>query len=229
MEVLFFLKERTRFIRHFYETACQPFRETMRKIEAGEEPFEPPYSEDGEPPFLTEWLEADTALDVLGRSCVSMLSESLKLYFKTWEAQLWVERPCEKCFKKSFSDGFLEGYRACFGEALKVNWDECPADFSILEQVTLARNRDQHPDSISSLHATHDQHTRRKHPQPFFIRESEKDLVIDPDNADSPWFFVTLHVSRETLFAAIDHVELLADWLEERMFDAKYPGRSQAS
>lgn len=63
MDVLYFLKERTRFIRYFYETACQPFRETMRKIEAGEEPFEPPYSEDGEPPFLTEWLEADTALD----------------------------------------------------------------------------------------------------------------------------------------------------------------------
>ena len=147
MEVLYFLKERTKFIRNFYDTACLPFRETIRKIEATEEPFKLPYSEDGEPPFLTEWLEADTALDALGRSCVSMLSESLKLYFKTWETQLWVERPCEKCFKKFFGDGFLAGYRACFGEALKVNWDECPADFSILEQVTLARNSDQHPES----------------------------------------------------------------------------------
>lgn len=65
MEVLHFLKERTQFIRYFYDEACQPFCEIKRKIEAGEEPFKPPYSEDGEPPFLEEWLRADTALEVL--------------------------------------------------------------------------------------------------------------------------------------------------------------------
>ena len=97
-----------RFIREFYETAGEPFRETMRKIESGEPPFEPPYSEDGEPPYLSEWIEADTALDVLGRACVSMVSASLKLYFETWEGQLGVvwekgER------KKAFKDGFLHG------------------------------------------------------------------------------------------------------------------------
>ncbi len=55
MEVLFFLKERTKFIRHFYETAGESFRETKRQIEAGEPPFDnPPYSEDGEPPYLEE-------------------------------------------------------------------------------------------------------------------------------------------------------------------------------
>ena len=60
MDVLFFLKERTKFIRYFYETAGEPFRETIRKIEADEAPFDdPPYSEDGEPPFLEEWTEAD--------------------------------------------------------------------------------------------------------------------------------------------------------------------------
>lgn len=149
-----------------------------------------------------------------------MLSESLKLYFKTWETQLWVERPCEKCFKKSFKIGFLEGYRACFGEALKLDWSKCPADFSILDQVTLTRNRDQHPDDITALHTSYDEHTRSKHPQPFFVRESERASLQDPDSADSTWFYLTLHVSRETLFGAIEQVELLADWLEERMFAA---------
>ena len=91
MDVLFFLKERTRFIRYFYQTAAEPFRETIRKIEAGEAPFDdPPYSEDGEPPFLEEWLAADTALAMLGRTCISMLSASLQLYFKTWEGELGV-------------------------------------------------------------------------------------------------------------------------------------------
>ena len=39
MDVLYFLKERTQFIRKYYETASEPFREIMRKIEAGEAPF----------------------------------------------------------------------------------------------------------------------------------------------------------------------------------------------
>ena len=90
MDILFFLKRRTEFIRHFYDTASEPFRETLRKIEAGEIPFEPPYSEDGEPAFQLEWSEAHESLTILGRTCVSMLSASLQLYFKTWERELGV-------------------------------------------------------------------------------------------------------------------------------------------
>jgi hypothetical protein len=52
MDVLGFLKIRTQFILQFYETASEPFREIMRKIDINEAPFFPPYSEDGEPPFL---------------------------------------------------------------------------------------------------------------------------------------------------------------------------------
>jgi len=230
MDVLYFLTERTKFIRYLYENASQPFLETKRKIEAHEEPFEPPYSEDPEPPFLQEWLEADEALEVLGRNCISMLSESLKLYFTTWEAQLWRDRPCETHFKKLFKEnGFLHGYRACFSEALTINWDECPADFSILEQITLARNADQHPESITTIRVSHNEYARRKHPQLFFVRESEKDLMRDPDYAAGPWFDPTLHVSSETLLEAITQVERLADWLEERILDAKFPRRNSTS
>lgn len=57
MNVLYFLKERTRLSRS-YEQAANPFSETIRKIEAEEEPFVPPYSEDPEPAFLAEWVEA---------------------------------------------------------------------------------------------------------------------------------------------------------------------------
>jgi hypothetical protein len=67
MDVLFFLKQRTNFIRQFYETAGQPFREIQRKIEAGEAPFQPDpfdYNEDNEPPFLEEWSRAETSLEI---------------------------------------------------------------------------------------------------------------------------------------------------------------------
>ncbi len=97
MDVLYFLKARTKFIRHFFEAAGKPFRETLRRIETGEAPFDdPPYSEDGEPPFMEEWSEASTALDVLGRSCLSMLSASLQLYFKTLEYELSVTWPLDE-------------------------------------------------------------------------------------------------------------------------------------
>lgn len=84
MDVLYFFKGRTRFLPYFYDSAAAPFRETMRKIEAGEAPFaSPPYREDGEPPYLDEWVEASEAVEVLRRSCLSMLSASLNLYFRT--------------------------------------------------------------------------------------------------------------------------------------------------
>ena len=51
MDVLFFLKDRTRLIRQYYELAALPFAEIMSKIEAEKEPYVPPYSEDGEPPL----------------------------------------------------------------------------------------------------------------------------------------------------------------------------------
>ena len=83
MDVLYFLNKRTSFIRQFYERASAPFDERIRLIEAGEEPFVPPYSEDGEPPFLEEWIEADESRDTLRHACISMLSVALHLFFQT--------------------------------------------------------------------------------------------------------------------------------------------------
>lgn len=59
MDVLHFYKERIRFIRQFYDTAATPFETIMKSIEDGSSPFDnPPYSEDGEPAYLVEWIEA---------------------------------------------------------------------------------------------------------------------------------------------------------------------------
>lgn len=227
MEVLYFLKQRTAFILRFYEAAGAPFRETIRKIEAEEDPFAPPYSGDegdGEPPFLSEWIEADTSLEVLGRTCLSMLSASLELYFKRWEAELGLS--CRHDHKKLFKQsGFLRGYRACFGEAAGIIWDECPADFAILEQVTLARNRDQHPEHITRLGVSHSASDREKYPRPFFTDEVGKKLAEDPDVAGISWMSPRVRVSPDTLSEAVRQVELLAGWLEERLAVAKYPQR----
>lgn len=221
MDVLAFLKDRTRFIRGFYDAASESFRETMRKIEAGKAPFEPPYSEDGEPPYLEEWLEADTALDVLGRAGVSMLSASLKLYFESWERQLGIVWAMGKR-KKTFKDGFLEGYKTCFAEIIGLSWTDCPADLKILEQVTLARNRDQHPDSITRMGVTHTPADREKYPRLFFASEAERKMYDDPEMRGISWMNPSVRVTEETLFRAIEEVEKLAEWLEPRMLAVKY-------
>lgn len=222
MNVLFFLKKRAAFIRRYYDTAAEPFREIIRKIEAGKAPFDdPPYSEDGEPPFLSEWLEADTSLDVLGRTCITMLSASLQLYFRTWESELgvrWEKGEREKAFKK----GFLRGHQFCFGEVLKLSWDNCPADLKLIEQVVLARNRDQHPETITTMRVSHSYTERKERGRLFFVSEIDRKMYDDPQMSDISWMNPSVHVSRELLCIALEQVEVLAEWLEPRMFEAKY-------
>lgn len=222
MEVLAFLKDRTRFIRDFYETAERPFREIIRKIEEGEAPYDnPPYSEDGEPAYLGEWMDAYTGLEVLGRACVSMLSASLELYFKTWESQLGVRWENDER-KRAFEKGFLRGYQYCFGDVLKLSWRDCPADLEILEQIVLARNRDQHPDSITRMGVKHTIHDRKRFPGLFFVSEDERKIYGDPSTTGISWISPSVHVSREALFTAIREVENLAEWLEPKMWAKMY-------
>ncbi|MCZ7889729.1 hypothetical protein [Agrobacterium salinitolerans] len=120
MEVLYFLRERLTSIRNFYETSSGPFREVIAAIEDNRPPFDdPPYSEDGEPPYFAEWMEAYSALEVLGRTCVSMLSASLQLYFKSRESELCVK--WEKGERaKAFKEGMIQGHRTCFETVLGV-------------------------------------------------------------------------------------------------------------
>jgi len=223
MDVLYFLRGRTRIIRSYHATAAAPFQEILNKIEAGEPPYEPPYSENGEPPFMAEWMEAQTALDLLGLSCISMLSDSLKLYFREWERELGIE--CQPALKKEFRNGFLHGYRTCFAQAAGVKWDECPADLAIIEQVVLARNRAQHPDSIIQMTVSHPLGNVRKHPQPFFVSDLERELLTENDIEDVSWIYPFVKVDRDTLLGAIAEVEKLCDWLEVRLLEAIYGPR----
>ncbi|WP_296235747.1 hypothetical protein [uncultured Pseudomonas sp.] len=222
MDVLYFLKERTRLIRQYYEQAAQPFSEIIRKIEEAEPPYIPPYSEDPEPAFLTEWLEANELLEVTGRCCVSMLSATLQLYLNTWDRILGLQ--CGVGFKADFrTAGLVGGYMRCLTERLGLDWSACPADLAIIEQVVLARNRDQHPESITTLRVTHADQDRVRHPRPFFLNARDAE-VIDEGNASDLWMSPSLHVPHDKLMAAITNVEALCEWLEDLMFAAKYPG-----
>lgn len=221
MEIIWFLKQRTHFIRYYYTTAAKPFREIIRKIEQEEEPFVPPYSEDGEPAFQEEWMEADRSLNVLGAMCVSMLSDSLKLYFTTWERQLGVE--CEKHRNKFKKNGFVAGYKACFQDLFQDGWHSCPANINIIEQVVLARNSAQHPQEITRTGIFHNTDILKSHKQPLFLSDMEKRMLESREVNNYIWHSLSLVVTEDALFTAIIEIEILCDWLEERLFVLMYP------
>ena len=218
MDVLFFLQLRTKFIRDFYIEASFPFTERKRKIEVGEEPFVPPYSEEGEPAFLDEWEQADESLDVLGQMCISMLAATLQLYIKESINELHslygtdVGRPEEN--KATFKHGWVNGYRVLFRERFNIEWEKGPSNLGLFEEIVLARHRFQHPETISSLTVYQSDHDAAKHPRSFFADEAEMRFFADDELAE----FVRpcrLSVTKEKLFAAIDEVDQFCAWLEQ--------------
>lgn len=222
MDAAFFLRLRTRFIRRYYSTGIGPFREIQRKIDAEESPFdEPPPSFDpeyGEPAFLEEWIEADEAAQVVGRSAVSLLSDSLKLYFKALEQQLGFRLSAEsKAIAKK--EGFLAAYKGALEELLETDWADCPVHFDVIEQIVLARNRAQHGEHLSILGARHDPKTLTKHRDLIFASEGELRMWVDDGASPDTWLAPRLEITEENLGAAITEVERLADWIEERIPD----------
>jgi hypothetical protein len=223
MDLLYFLKARTAFLRDFYKVASAPFAEIKRKIEDGEAPFEPHLAKyEDEPPFTTEWIEAEGCLEVLGRVCISMLSASLKLYFETWRAHLGIElRPEDRRVLEK--QGPLKGYKWIFGGRLGIEWADCPADFVVLEQIFLARNRDQHPDQITTQSVHHHRSDLQKFAEPFFLSHTDRKILADdPELAENPVFSFRIHVTGEKLLAAINEVDALAEWLEPHLKGEKW-------
>lgn len=214
MDVNFFLKERTRFIRDFYDQSVASFRDIQNRIEAKAAPFDnPPYSEDGEPAFLTEWLDAETGADLLSQTCVSLLSDTLKLYFNTLQEEIGFALDQGG---KAFRKGFVAAYREALGEVFETDWSDCPVRFAVIEQVVLARNLSQHGGHLTSFHRSHDARTLRQHPQPFFASPQEAKAWQEGGGQNS-FLTPSVKITRDRLFEAIEEVERLGDWLDAKL------------
>jgi hypothetical protein len=223
MDHLYFLKRRTDFIRKYFDRIAPLFEETKRQIEAEKPPYVQPYSESGEPAFLNQWGEANDMLEMLGRSCISMLSGALQVYFIGWDRALGLNS--SKIAKSTFSNrGWLAGYMEALATGAGIVWVKCPTDQALLEQIVLARNLDQHPETITTTHVSHNTRDLKKHPQPFFLDQLEAGLVSE--NGQIAWIFAPrLYVAREKLMPAIEEVERFSEWLEERLLDIRYSSR----
>lgn len=221
MDVRYFLGKRLAFLRQIYATACAPYFERKRAIEAGEEPYTPKYSdESGEPPYLDEWLEADESIQVLGRACISMLASALHLYFK--ELRRIIGRPVDKSLEPFFKKGWLVGYKAYFEKYANIPFDKCPVSLALLEELVLARNRVQHPESIVYESSHYTESDLKKLSHPFFIDQREREIHSENDEDLAEWLIPpTIRVTEEKFEGAIRAIEEFSNWLETVNVDSQ--------
>jgi hypothetical protein len=226
MNYLAFTKQRIQFLRYFYSEAAEPFVETRRKIEAEEPPFEPPYSEDSEPAFLGEWLEAGDALALLGQSIASLLSDRLKLYIEYWVDELrrhagdqgladaGIGVPTDPVYKGAFKDGWLTGYRT-YCEKLGVIWSESGADLDLLEQLALTRNTAQHPTDITSVRVRQTEMEAERFPVGVFA--DRFDIAANHSRKGTRFMWPPrVEITAENLALAFDEVEKFCEWLDSQ-------------
>lgn len=227
VDVAWFLKERTSFLRFFYDNGAQPFRDILRKIEEEDDPFEPPYSEDGdEPPFQIEYQQAWHGVEMVGIATLCMLSDSLKIFFSTWEQLLRVK--LQLAMPAVFKQGLVNGYKVGFGQVMNDDWSSCPANLDVIEQVVMARNDAQHGRNLHDLQPTHNSKTRAKHSRPFFISDIDSIIINTEALGDFARADLRISVTKERLFAAIDQVDMLADWMELRLQAVLWPYGDEA-
>ncbi len=182
------------------------------------EPYVLPYSENGEPPFLVECMDAEQAIDKVGHACISMLSSSLHLFLKTWVSRLEDELGINFTvdFKKR---GWFNGYREIF-TIMEFPLNECAANYDIVEQITLARNRVQHPEDLTDLRITHSETDLRKFPRAFFVSEAEMKIAVrDNDDSSAWWLRPAIKSERDKVLSAIDQVEAICSWLEKEYWE----------
>ncbi|WP_441279825.1 hypothetical protein [Bradyrhizobium sp. 63_E2_N1_3] len=228
MDAAYFLTKRIEFMRFFFDEGQAAFQRLQASIEEGKPPFDdPPYSEDPEPPFLEQWMAARTALHVVGQTSVSMLSEALKLYFHTLQSRVIGFAVSKEALASAKQTGWVALYRDALGVILATDWSDCAVDFGVIEQVVLARNNSQHAQELTSHRVVHDPKTLIRYPEPWFASEEEIATWKECGGDASSLFAPELDVTRAKLFAAADHIEKLAQWIEDHMDRAMAWRRAQ--
>lgn len=229
MDAHYFLKSRTAMIRFFYSETTKSFDEVKRRIEAAEPPYDnPPWDDSGEPPYLKEWLDADTATELLGTAGIAMLSDSIKLYFKTLQ-----EHVIGFSFgdgKAVFKKGVVAAYHEALGKILDTDWSDCPVDFDLIEQIVLTRNRTQHGENLTSFSVTYSEDMLKKHQRPFFIRDEELSMATADEVSLASLMMPIIRIDGLRLHRAIHEVEALADWIagrSEQVYEWRRQRRSQ--
>jgi hypothetical protein len=214
MEILWFLKQRTAFVRQLYNTSSEPYNLRKKLIESQSAPYIPRSSDKHEPDFISEWTEADDSLHVLACSCISIISVTLNSYFKAWEIKSTIKLPKDK----KFTNGWLHGYLDHFSTTIGIDTSECPANLSLLEEIILVRNRVQHEELITQIRPNFFKSDLNKIATPVFVTDWERNLAANEKKDEVGLFWIpTIDISSEKLMQAITEVEIFAEWFDQQM------------
>lgn len=218
VDLTYFLTERIGFIQSFYKTSAEPLELTKHQIEAGEEPYKAPFSDDGgEPPFTSEWIDAQEKLDVLGFCCLSLLQGALKAYLKDYidrigeagRLDIW-KKVGE--FKKK--NGWFDQYGS-FLRSVGIDWSKSDADLALIEQITFVRNDFMHADDLGTTAVYQSKEHFRRFPVPTFAHELDAALWAE-DPEEEAQFPARLRISAKKLTLAISEVRKFCRWLEDQ-------------
>lgn len=214
MDIRFFFERRLEFIKQLYLNGSAPFDERKRKIESEEDPFIPPYSEDGEPPFQLEWEEAEASIQVLGSSCLSMISASLHIYLVAWQNRLG---SAPDCTKSAFKNGWPSGYQAFYESHGSDKFETGPFDYSLVSEIVLARNSIQHDESLTSNTFGYRDSDLPKLSSPFFVSDHDRELAKQIDDGERGWLYPPrIHITKEKFLHMISEISKLVEWLEKQ-------------
>lgn len=209
MDLLYFLKERLRFIEQLYDGAISPFEETKRKIEDHEAPYvdnrDPEYV--SEPAFLSEWQQADDSIMVIGHWALCMVQASLKAYLQgcigptgsIW----WRPKILLSLLAKKQSKSWFGRYQLLFFEDLGIDWSKGPASLSELEQLNLTRDDVIHNVDVLSMSVERAEKHAERYPVGLFTDEMWAKAGLE-----------RVIVDKKKLGVAIELVERFCTWIE---------------
>jgi hypothetical protein len=223
VDILWFFKERLRFVEQFYKHAASPFEETKSAIESHAEPYPVIDIEGGEPEYQAEWRVADESANVVGFCCLTLVQSSLEAFLRTALAQGAGYFPqlekWEEEFKNANEKGWLRKYRAVFRDLLDADWEQSGANLEVLDQVNLTRDDFIHGLPLHSNVVYQRGKHSRLFPLSFFGNEFDLSVTLEmledellKDGGHAP-YGTRLEVSREKLDIVIHEVEKLAEYL----------------
>lgn len=213
MSVLPSLIDKLNFIRDFYDTAAEPFVETIRKIDEHEEPFKHFDEEAEEPPFLAQWLDADESLNILGKSCLCLLQNAFVNYLTGFIDNYTYGRPEEfsgSALSNLYKGNWFKKHREYFLQAYGIDWAKSPVDIGLLEEINFARNDIQHRGTFYDWeHRQNDDYFNR-FPASIFADEWERQLFLADDDARHP----RISVTKDNLLVAVQAIEDFCSYLD---------------
>ncbi len=102
-----------------------------------------------------------------------------------------------------------------FLQRLNIDIADASINLRLFEEVVLARNLVEHPESITCLRPHFSDADLKKLQHPFFVDESEAELLAHADEGERAWFIPpTLHFTHAQLLDVTSEIEHFAVWFE---------------